>query len=210
MKKKIILIVKLGISLALSVFIFNLIIIKSAKGLTFEDTNKIPKNKVGLVLGTGKFLANGHLNLYYKYRIDAAVALYKAGKVEFLLLSGDNGVENYDEPTTFKEDLIARGIPENNIFLDYAGFRTLDSVVRAYAVFGQEHFTIISQKFHNERAVFIANQKGLHAIGFNARAITGRYGLKVRVREYFARTKVFIDLLLNKKPKFLGKKITIE
>ena len=210
MKKKLIILLKLGIALGLSILVFNQIIIQNTKNLIFNDTSTIPKNKVGLVLGTGKFLANGHINLYYKYRIDAAAALYKAGKIEFLLLSGDNGIENYDEPTTFKEDLIARGIPEEKIFLDYAGFRTLDSVIRANAIFGQERFTIISQKFHNERAIFIANQKGMQAIGFNAKAITGRYGLKVRIREYFARTKVFVDLLFNVKPKFLGKKITIQ
>ena len=210
MKKKFIFLLKLVFITLLSIFVLNLLIIKNTQGLTFDTVKNIPENKVGLVLGTGKFLNNGQVNLFYKYRIDAAVALYKAGKVDFLLISGDNGTKNYDEPTTFKADLIAKGIPENKIYLDFAGFRTLDSVVRAHAIFGLNQFTIISQKFHNERAIFIANQKGMKTIGFNAKAIRGRYGKRVAIREYFARTKVFVDLLLHIKPKFLGDRIVIK
>ena len=120
----------------------------------YDSVEDIPKNKVGLLLGTIKFLSNGNVNLYYTYRINATVALYKAKKIDFVLISGDNGNTNYDEPTTFKKDLIAKGIPEDKIFLDYAGFRTLDSVIRAKAVFGQDAITIISQQFHNERALY--------------------------------------------------------
>ena len=105
----------------------------------------IKKNKVGLVLGTAKVLQNGRLNLYFKYRIEATVALYKEGKIEFVLVSGDNSVKGYDEPTDFKDELVKRGIPPEKIFLDYAGFRTLDSVIRAKEIFGQEQITIISQ-----------------------------------------------------------------
>lgn len=210
MKRTIRLSIKIGVITVISIITFNYIIINSTKGLTFNETAIIPKNKVGLILGTGKFVRNGNINLYYKYRIDAAVSLYKAHKIEFILISGDNSTKNYDEPSTFKEDLIARGIPANKIFLDYAGFRTLDSVVRAKDIFGQNKITIISQKFHNERAVFIANQKGIQAIGFNAQGVSKRYGIKVQLREYLARTKVFIDLLFLIKPKFLGKKISIE
>ncbi len=183
---------------------------KSAESKVFSDTSNIEKNKVGLVLGTAKYLKSGRLNLYFKYRIDATVKLYKAGKIEFVLVSGDNGNTEYDEPTDFKEALVERGIPANKIYLDYAGFRTLDSVVRAKEIFGQEKITIISQQFHNERAIFLAEKKGIDALGFNAQDVSGRYGLRVRLREYFARTKVFIDILLRVKPKFLGDKIEIK
>ena len=94
--------------------------------------------------------------------------------------------------------------------MDYAGFRTLDSMVRAKAIFGLEDVTIISQKFHNERAIYLAEKKGLHAIGFNADGISLNQGLKVQIREYFARVKVFIDLALNTQPKFFGEKIEIK
>ncbi len=189
---------------------FNYIVIRSTKNLTFDSVTTIPKNKVGLLLGTSKYLRNGYINLYYKYRVDATVRLYKAGKIAFVLISGDNGNTNYDEPSTFKEDLIKSGIPADKIFLDYAGFRTLDSVVRAEAIFGQSSFTIISQKFHNERAVFIAIQKGMRAVAYNAKDVSRRYGIRVQLREYLARTKVFIDLLFGINPKFLGEKIEIK
>ncbi len=194
----------------LSIYLSNSIIISTAKGKTYTTLKKIPKHSVGLLLGTSKILQNGHINLYYKYRLEAAIKLYNAGKIQFVLVSGDNGIKDYDEPTAFKEDLIKAGIPANKIFLDYAGFRTLDSMVRAKEIFGLSKFIIISQKFHNERAIYLANSKGIKAIGYNAKNVHSRYGFKTNLREKFARVKVFVDLLFNKQPKFLGKKITIE
>ena len=94
--------------------------------------------------------------MYFEYRIRATIQLYKSGKIKYILVSGDNGNKNYDEPTAFKNELISRGILAEKIYLDYAGFRTLDSVIRAHAIFGQSSFTIISQKFHNERAIYLA------------------------------------------------------
>jgi SanA protein len=121
----------------------------------FGDLSKIPPNDIGLILGASKYVYNNRINLYFKYRIEAAVLLFKAGKINKILVSGDNGVEGYDEPTDIKNALIDAGIPESCIYLDYAGFRTLDSIVRANKVFGLNQFTIISQKFHNQRAVYI-------------------------------------------------------
>lgn len=180
-----------------------------AKNNVFDDITSLKHNKVGLVLGAGKYTLNGNINLYYKYRVEAASNLYKAGKIDIILVSGDNSKTDYDEPTDFKNDLIKKGIPENNIVLDYAGFRTLDSIVRAKEIFGLTAFTIISQKFHNERALFLAKHFNIDAIAFNAQDISGRYSFKTKLREYLARTKASIDLLVNVKPKFLGKKIEI-
>ena len=182
---------------------------RSVKNKLFSDVNLIEKNKVGLVLGTSKFLKNGTINLYFKYRIEATVALFKNNKIEYILISGDNSKVDYNEPSDFKNELVKQGIPEDCIFLDYAGFRTLDSVVRAKAVFGLTNFTLISQEFHNERALYLATKNGINAIAYNAKDVSKRYGIKVRVREYFARTKVFLDILFKVKPKFLGPKITI-
>lgn len=181
-----------------------------AKGKTYDSVQEIPYNKVGLVLGTVKSLINGQTNLYYTYRVNAAVALYEAGKIDFILISGDNGSTDYDEPSDFKNDLIKKGIPEERIFLDYAGFRTLDSVVRAKEIFGQTSITIISQKFHNQRAIYLAQDHGIKAIAYNAKDVTGKYGLKTRLREYLARVNATMDVIFNKSPKFLGDKIEIK
>ena len=194
----------------LLILLSNFVIDSSAEGKTFTHINELPFNRVGLILGTSNRLATGGANPYYTFRINAAVELYKSDKVEFILVSGDNGTKYYNEPTTIKNDLVKRGIPEDKIFLDYAGFRTLDSMVRAKEIFGLDSVTVISQKFHNERAIYIGEQKGLSAIGYNAKDVPAKYGLKVQFREYFARVKVFLDLLFNTEPKFYGDKVEIE
>jgi len=188
----------------------DLLVKSSAKDRIFTSAENIAYNKTGLLLGTAKFLKNGRINLYYKYRIEATVKLYKARKIDFVLVSGDNSTKSYDEPTTIKDDLIANGIPADKIYLDYAGFRTLDSVVRCAEIFGQKSITVISQQFHNERALYIAKHKNIKAIGFNAKDVSGRYGLKVQAREKLARVKVLIDLIFGISPKFLGEKIEVQ
>ncbi|WP_179333174.1 SanA/YdcF family protein [Winogradskyella costae] len=194
-----------GICIVFGVFVtFHWISFK-AKDLTYDDMDSIPKNNVGLVLGASKWAPSGNINLFYKHRVDAAVALYKAGKIDYILVSGDNGRKDYDEPTDFKNDLITQGIPAEHIFLDYAGFRTLDSIVRAKKIFGQNAITIISQKFHNERAIYIAQHYDIEAIAYNAKDV-----YKTPPREYLARTKARLDLLFNVNPKFLGDKIAIK
>jgi SanA protein len=190
-------------------FISDAIISGFAKDKVYSDLSNIPHNKVGVVLGTSKYLKNGNINLYYQYRINAAAELFHSGKIEFILVSGDNRHRSYNEPQTFKNDLVKMGIPAERIFLDYAGFRTLDSMVRAKEVFGQESITVISQKFHNERAIYLAEKRGLKAIGFNAKDINLRSGMKVKFREYLARVKMFSDLIFSKQPRFLGEQVEI-
>ena len=185
------------------------VIEKETNGKTFSDVTQIKRNKVGLVLGTSSKLTTGQPNPYYTHRIGATIALFKAGKIDYVLVSGDNGTKYYNEPSTYKKDLIAGGIPENKIFLDYAGFRTLDSMVRAKEIFGLDSVTAISQKFHNERALYLAKHFEIDALAFNANEVKGRYGLKTNLREYLARAKASIDILFNVKPKFLGKKIDV-
>lgn len=182
----------------------------SVKQQVYEDIQTIGHRKVGLLLGTSKYVAGGRVNLYYKYRIEAAVALYNAGKIDFILVSGDNRRENYNEPWTMKKDLEATGIPPGRIILDYAGFRTLDSIVRSDAVFDAGSIMVISQQFHNERALFIANRKGINAIAYNAQDPPQRLQIKVMIREKLARVKMLLDLVFNKQPKFYGDKVVIE
>ena len=124
-------------------------------------------------------------------------------------MSGDNRKVDYNEPEEMRQALIEQGIPEEIIFLDYAGFRTYDSVIRAKEVFGQTSLLFVSQKFHNERAIFIAKKKGVDAIGYNAEDVRFHYGFITYVREWFARCKVFLDLLFGKKPHFLGEPVDI-
>ena len=146
------------------------------------------------------------MNPYYKYRIKAATDLMKAGNIKYLVISGDNGRKEYNEPEMMRDDLIKAGIDSTSIYLDYAGFRTLDSIVRLKEIFGQDSVTVISQLFHNERALYIASKEGIVANGFNAK---DGYAEGVMLREKLARVKVFVDFILATKPKFLGKRIAI-
>lgn len=190
----------LFVLLLAALLICDALIENGARGKTFSDVNAIPKNKVGIVLGTSSRLIAGGNNPYYTHRVSATLALYKAGKINRVLVSGDNATKYYNEPDTFKKDLVSGGIPEDSILLDPSGLRTLDSMVRAKEVFGLDSVTVISQKFQNERAIYLASWKGIYAIGFNARDLSGSEGFKVQAREYFARVKVFVDLLLNTQP----------
>jgi SanA protein len=181
-----------------------------ASGKLYSDTTSIPYNKVGLLLGCSKLLSNGYPNLYYQNRIDAAADLLKAGKIKYLVISGDNGCKEYNEPEDMRNDLIRRGIDSSKIILDYAGFRTFDSVVRLKEIFGQQSVTVISQQFHNERAIFIAEKEGINAIGYNAKDVVKYAGFKTKQREKLARCKAYIDYLIGTKPRYLGEKIYIE
>ncbi len=172
----------------------------------YPSIDSLPERKVGLLLGTSPYLQNR----YFKNRISAAVTLFNLKKIHHIIVSGDNHIEGYDEPRAMKKALIAEGIPDSCITLDYAGFRTFDSVIRCKEVFGQEDFTIISQEFHNERAVFIARKFGINAIAFNAENVGFAYGFKTSLREYAARVKCLMDLyLLHTEPHFLGEKIKL-
>ena len=194
---------------ALFLFWANNTVENATKDDVTSSIHRLPNEKVGLVLGTSKTLKSGKPNAYFFKRIDAAVELYEAGKVQDFIVSGDNSTKNYNEPEDMQQELIARGIPAEKIFLDFAGFRTLDSVVRAKEIFGQQSFIIISQRFHNERAVFLAQKNGIEAYGYNAKDVNKKFGFKTRVREYFARVKVFWDLIFGVDPKFGGEKISI-
>ena len=193
-----------------SLFLSSWVISNSTKENVYTSLDKIPYNKVGLVLGTSQYLAGGRKNLYFYYRMEAAVQLYQAGKISYLIVSGDNRHQSYNEPEAMKNELVKRGIPEKTIFLDYAGLRTLDSVIRCKEIFGQDKFTIISQKFHNERAIYIAKYYNLDVIGFNAKDVTSPAGLKTKAREFLARFKMLLDLYItHTQPRFLGEKVLI-
>ncbi len=210
MFKKIRIIVAIIILSVLIFFTVSENIFKQNKKLCYNNIEEIPANNVGLLLGTSKYLQGGGENVFYKNRIEAASELYKKGKIKYIIVSGDNRRKNYNEPKIMKADLIKKGIPADKIFPDYAGFRTFDSVVRSKLVFGQNKITVISQRFHNLRALYIAEHFGINAVAYNAKEVRGADGIKTRFRELFARIKALADIfILNTKPKFLGKKIKI-
>lgn len=182
---------------------------RSAGDLIYEQAEEVPPCESALVLGTSQLLRSGAINPYFRHRIEAAAELYHSGKMKYLIVSGDNSRSSYNEPLDMKNALVEAGVPENAIYLDYAGFRTLDSVVRMKEIFSQERFLIVSQKFHNERAICIARRYGLEVYGYKAQDVGYRFGLRVRLREKLARVKVFTDILIGKKPRFLGEKVQV-
>lgn len=196
----------LGLILLLgTILLCNRIIIHSTESCLYDQVETIPENRVGVLLGTSPKLRGGRPNLYFNYRITAAVELFQAGKISRILVSGDNRRMNYNEPVEMRKALIAHGIPDSVIVMDFAGIRTLDSVIRAKKVFGQDRFTIISQRFHNERALYIGRAEESKPSVLSERCRC-RSGVKTRVRELLARVKVFIDIVVHKGPRHLGKR----
>ena len=183
-----------------------------AKPYLYTDVKNVPHRKAALLLGTNKYIAKGKKNYYYIYRIRAATALWRAGKVDAIVVSGTNDSRYYNETRSMYKDLIKAGIPKQYISQDFAGFRTLDSVMRAEAIFDLKEYIIISQKFHLERAIFIARAKGQKVIGFEAKAKEGtKAAYKMKARELLARTKAFLDVyVLHTEPKFYGKKEKVQ
>jgi SanA protein len=182
----------------------------SNTGNLFDDVSRVPPCHAAIVLGTSAHLGNGTNNLYFTYRIDAAVKLYEAQKIKKFILSGDNRVNDYNEPRDMQKALVKRGVPDTCIVLDYAGLRTFDSMVRCKEVFGQDSIIVVSQQFHNVRALFIAEKIGLTAFGFNAKKVTTQKTVKMKFREFFSRIKCVLDLYIFKsKPKHLGEKIPV-
>lgn len=195
-----------GISLVLS----RHVILRASFGKTYSDIQELPPSKVGLVLGCARILSDGRENLFFKYRIRAAWEAFSQGKVQYLIVSGDNHHKSYDEPSEMKAALVARGVPADRIYCDYAGFRTLDSIVRAKEVFQEKRITVISQEFHNQRAIFIGQHHDLEVMGYNARDVSLHFAFKTRCREQLARVKAVLDvMILNRRPKFLGDPIEI-
>ena len=187
-------------------------ICSAASGRIITEADRLPINDVGLVLGTSKFTGNsGSPNPFFEGRLNAAVQLYRAGKVRHLLVSGDNGRKSYDEPSWMRDGLIARGVPAKSITLDYAGFRTLDSVVRAEAVFGLKRFTIITDDFHEPRSVFLARARGLDVVGFPSDPVPWIWSKKARTRELLSRVCACLDVyVLHTNPRYFGPRVVIQ
>ncbi len=178
----------------------------------FESVEELPYRAVAVVLGTTPYVEDrSHKNRFYAARIEAAADLYHRGKVSHLIVSGANPSRYYNEPIVMKADLVSLGVPEQKITEDFAGFRTLDSVVRANKIFGQQTFTVVSQRFHLLRAVFLARHYGLNVVGYSAETPGSLIGQVARFREFGARTKALLDVwVLDTQPKFLGDQVAID
>lgn len=180
------------------------------RSFIYTTTQAIPQREVALVLGTAP-MGRRWKNPFFEGRMDAAAKLYREGKVRHLLVSGDNHRKEYDEPTAMRDALMERGIPQEAITLDYAGFRTLDSVVRARSVFGLQSVTIVTDRFHQPRSLFLAKAHGLQAVGYCSRDVPFKWAKKTLTREVVSRVKACLDVyVLHTKPRFHGKKEQIQ
>jgi SanA protein len=184
----------------------NRAVLNNSEGKVFSSPETVPNEPVALVLGAAPYI-NGFKNPFFWLRINAAADLYRARKVAKILVSGDNGTKIYDEPTAMRDALVAQGVPTSAVVLDYAGFRTLDSVVRAHEIFGVTKCTIVTDDFHLPRALYIASERGLDAIGYQSAPVDRRYSTWTYTREVGARSLTWLDIhLSNRQPRFLGRK----
>ena len=196
-----------GVVILISLLITYEIVSLNASERTFDNFKDIPHNKVGLLLATSPITPNGEHNFYFSNRIKATEDLYKNGKIDYIIASGGDYTTlqefGCDEPQAIRDSLVTRGIPKDRIILDYDGTRTLNSIVKAKDVYGLNAVTLISQKYHNERAIYLADKIGLNAIGYNSESSPiRRKRIKNLFREIFARPKMFIDLATEISPKF--------
>lgn len=197
----------LGIALMVSI---NLVFVVFPMDRLNSSLSALPRRKVALVMGTSSYLQSGQPSPFFEARMRAAAWVYQTGKAEYLLVSGDNQFEYYNEPQRMKQALMEAGVPSDRIVLDFAGFSTLDSIVRARKVFGQSALIVISQEFQNQRAVFIGVFNGLDVVCYNAQDADGILGWTMALREFFARPKAFLDVLfLDTQPRFLGEAVVI-
>lgn len=180
-----------------------------SRGKLYDRVEDVPFHQIALVFGT----SDRHLgreNRYFRYRMEATTALWKAGKIRTIIVSGDNRSRYYNEPQKMRSALIQNGIPKEQIVCDFAGLRTLDSVVRAQKIFGANEILFISQRFQNERAMYLANSSNFSASGYNAQDLPLKSGIKTQIREIGARVKMWLDIhILKTEPRFLGDKIHI-
>jgi SanA protein len=201
------------LALALLAFLFvpfsGFLVARASSGRIYSNLYQVPHRTVGVLLGCVRGVPGGGVNPFFTERVDATARLFLAGKIDYILVSGDNNNNSYNEPLDMRDALIAAKVPRDRIYMDYAGFRTLDSVVRAKEVFGLQQFTIISQGFHTPRAVYLAEHHGIDAIAFNANSVAFQFSYDTLFREHFARAKCVLDIAFGKRPRFLGSAVRI-
>lgn len=186
-------------------------VVSATRGSIVENMASLGVYDVGVVLGTSPYTRSGNPNLLFSHRMRAAADLYASGRVRHLLVSGANPDQTYNEPRKMYQSLRRLGVPDSAITFDFAGFRTLDSIVRARRIFGLTRLVVISQRYHDYRALFIARHYGIDAVAYIRPDEDRRQPLRTEAREYLARVKALIDLfLLSTRPRFLGPSRAIE
>lgn len=183
------------------------IVVWNASGKTYDNVEEIPHNKVGLLLATSPITPGGAHYYYFENRIKAADELYKDGKIDFIIARGGDYTQSQkngcDEPGVIRDSLVARGVPIERIILDYEGTTTRNSIYKARQIFELDSVTLISQKYHNERAIFLAERCDINAVGYNAEpSPIRRNRIKNSLREYIARVKMFGSILFAGTPSF--------
>ncbi len=188
--------------LACVVALCNISVDRNAEGRTFSNINDVPTMQTALLLGTNPKTRDGKRpSSFYMARINATAELYKHGKFRQLIISGDKR-EGYDEPQTMRHDLIERGVPDSIIMMDGQGYRTLLSLRNSKQYFGVHDMIIISQKWHNERSIFLADKMNIKAVGYNADDVRHPRAIWTHIRELLARVKLFIDLYVTHREDF--------
>lgn len=188
--------------LAIIVALCNISVDRNAEGRTFSNINDVPTMQTALLLGTNPKTRDGKRpSSFYLARINATAELYKHGKFRQLIISGDRR-EGYDEPQTMRHDLIERGVPDSIIMMDGQGYRTLLSLRNSKQYFGIHDMIIISQKWHNERSIFLADKMNIKAVGYNADDVRHPRAIWTHIRELLARVKLFIDLYVTHREDF--------
>lgn len=199
--------------LLLLVFVCNIIVSAYSAGFVFDDISRVPENEFALVLGCAPRTRDGVFSETFKNRIEAAAQLYKQHKVEYIVVSGarrNTERYNYDEPYEMKDALIVRGVPDDRIIMDPSGFRTLDSMIRADKIMGLKKFTVVSQHYHNTRAIFIGRHHGLDVIAYDAANAPGLYQIAQQIRETMAKVLVIFDLyVFDTEPAVLNDEINM-
>lgn len=196
--------------LVLFMTVANIVVVMNSSSRIKGQLDELSKARIALVLGTSKSTRYGTENLFFSDRMKAAADLFHDGKVKHIIVSGDNRSKYYNEPQDMLESLLELGVPSEAITLDYAGLRTLDSIVRCKEIFDQDDIIIVTQKFHAYRAVFIAKHYDITSQAYSANYESELYA-SLFIRELIARSLSVIDLyLLNKSPKYLGEKEILE
>ena len=186
-----------------------IIVAHSAGDRIADNISAVRPATAALVPGTSRRVRSGASNPYFANRIEAAAELWRAGKIEYIIVSGNQARGGYDEPRDMRDALVAKGVPAAKIYRDYAGFRTLDSVLRAREIFGQDRVIVVSQRFQIERALFLAQSHGILFDGFEAADVALPRGLQTRAREVLARMWAIVDLVVDRRAKFGGTAVVL-
>ena len=179
----------------------NVWVVALTSGRTYNKISKVPSRDCALVLGTSPKMRSGVANPYFTARMDAVGTLYHHGKVKKIIVSGEKS-ENYDEPAAMKRFLVyTEGVPENIIIEDPKGFNTHKSILRCKNVYGEKNVIIVSQGFHNLRALFFARNNGMHALGYDAQDVSKNESFyRNHTREFFARVLAVFYYILGISP----------